>query len=229
MYSPPSDSGTMCAYCSPCHHGEVSTTPLWVPLVVAGMGILGTLTAGTAGALITQRWADRRDDKTWARERAREEERWRREDKGRTFEHRREVFEDFYEALKALARKAYDHGHGFTDSPELPDDWHADAAAKLTRLSLYADRRVAAAASVAYGAAWSWGQNTKYDDPDDPKFYERLQRYDDAEFELLVLIRETLSIPEADLTLPPPGYTWDAPRSDASDSEETGPDSGTTP
>ncbi len=193
------------------------------------MGILGTLTAGTAGALITQRWADRRDDKTWARERAREEERWRREDKGRTFEHRREVFEDFYEALKALARKAYDHGHGFTDSPELPDDWHADAAAKLTRLSLYADRRVAAAASVAYGAAWSWGQNTKYDDPDDPKFYERLQRYDDAEFELLVLIRETLSIPEADLTLPPPGYTWYAPRSDASDSEETGPDSGTTP
>lgn len=134
-----------------------------------------------------------------------------------------------YEALKALARKAYDHGHGFTDSPELPDDWHADAAAKLTRLGLYADRRVAAAASVAYGAAWSWGQNTKYDDPDDPKSYERLQRYDDAEFELLVLIREALSIPEADLTLPPPGYTWDAPRSDASDSEETGPDSGQRP
>jgi hypothetical protein len=46
-------------------------------------------------------------------------------------------------------------------------DWHADAAAKLTRLGLYADRRVAAAASAAYGAAWSRGQNRKYGDPDD--------------------------------------------------------------
>jgi len=45
------------------------------------------------------------------------------------------------------------------------------------------------------------GQNTKYDDPDDPEFYEQQQRYDDAEFELLVLMREALSIPEADLTV----------------------------
>jgi hypothetical protein len=138
------------------------------------------------------------------------------------------LFEEFYEALKALARKAYDHGYGFTDSSELPDDWHADAAAKLTRLGLYADRRVAAAASAAFGAAWSWGQNTKYDDPDDPEFYERQQRYDDAEFELLVLMREALSIPEADLTLPPPGYTYDAPRPATSNDEgEPDPRSGT--
>ena len=134
------------------HHGSVSTTPLWVPLAVAGMGILGTLAAGVAGGLLTQRWADRRDDKTWALERAREEKRWRREDEARTFEHRREVFEDFYEGVKALACTAYDHGYGFTDSPELPGDWHADAAGKLNRLALYADRRVAAAAS---GRLWS--------------------------------------------------------------------------
>jgi hypothetical protein len=95
--------------------------------------------------------------------------------------------------------------------------WHADAAGKLNCLALYADRRVAAAASASYGAAWSWGQNTRYDDPDDPKFYERQQRYDDAEFELLVLMRKALSIPEADLSLPPPGYKWDAPRPDTND------------
>jgi hypothetical protein len=148
---------------------------------------------------------------------------WRREDEARTFEHRREVFEDFYQAVKALARKAYCHGYGFTDGPELPDDWHEDAAAKLTRLGLYADRRVAAAASAAYGAAWSWGENTKYDDPDDPAFYERQQRYDDAELELLVLIREALSIPERDLTLPPPGYSYETPRTPVTD-DDAGPE-----
>jgi hypothetical protein len=72
----------------------------------------GGSAAGVAGGLITQRWADRRGDKTWARERAQEEERCRREDEARTFEHRREVFENFYEGVKALARIAYDHGYG---------------------------------------------------------------------------------------------------------------------
>lgn len=84
----------------------MSTTPLWVPIVVAGIGVAGTLTAGIAGGLITQRWADRRDDKTWQRERLREQERWLREDEGRTFEHRREAFEECYQAVKALARRA---------------------------------------------------------------------------------------------------------------------------
>jgi len=112
------------------------STPLWVSIAVAGIGVAGTLTAGIAGALITQRWADQRDDKTWAREREREKERWRHEDEARTFEHRREVFEDFYQAVKALARRAYDHGYGFDDTPELPFDWNAEAAAKLNRLKV---------------------------------------------------------------------------------------------
>ncbi len=85
----------------------MSTTPLWVPIVVAGIGVAGTLTAGIAGGLITQRWADRRDDKTWQRERLREQERWLREDEGRTFEHRREAFEECYQAVKALVLQQY--------------------------------------------------------------------------------------------------------------------------
>ena len=51
----------------------MSTTPSWLPLAVAGIGVLGTLAGGIAGALIAQRWADRRDDKAWARERARQD------------------------------------------------------------------------------------------------------------------------------------------------------------
>ena len=189
------------------HYGSVSTTPLWVPLVVAGIGVAGTLTAGIAGGLVTQGWANKREDKAWARERERERGRWAREDEARTFEHRREVLEDFYQAVKALARRAYDHGYGFDDTPELPFDWNADAFAKLTRLGLYVDRRVYAEASAAYNAACSWGQHTKYDDPDDPEFYERQQRFDNAEYKLLVLMRQALSIPEGDLSLPVPGYS----------------------
>ena len=203
----------------------MSTTPLWVPIVVAGIGVAGTLTAGIAGGLITQRWSDRRDNKTWARERAREQERWRREDEARTFEHRREVFEDFYQAVKALARRAYDHGYGFDDTPELPFDWNADAAAKLNRLKLYVDRRSYIAAERAYDAAFWWGHHTKYNDPDDPEFYERQQKFDDAELELLVLMRQALSIPEGDPSLPPPGYRYEPRPTDeevvGEESEET--------
>jgi hypothetical protein len=88
-----------------------------------------------------------------------------------------------------------------------PASRRTGAGYKLTRLGLYTDRRVYAAASAAYNAACSWGQHTKYDDPDDPEFYERQQRFDDAEYELLILMRQALSIPEGDLSLPVPGYS----------------------
>lgn len=179
------------------------STPLWLPLASAGIAVVGTL----SGGLVTQRWSDRRDDKTWQRERAREQQRWVREDQARTFEHRREVFEDFYQAVKALARRSYDHGYGFDGTPELPFDWNADAASKLNRLALYADRDLYGAGAAAYNAAFWWGHHTKYDDPDDPEFYERQERFDNAEYELLRLMRQALLIPEGDPSLPLPGYS----------------------
>jgi hypothetical protein len=144
----------------------------------------------------------------WAREREREHEQWAREDQARTFDHRREACVDFYAAVKALARKAYDHGYGFTDEPELREGWQDDAAEKLRRLEFYADRELASAAGEAYGAAWAWGNYGRYDDPDDPEFYERQERYDNAELAMLVLMRKRLSIPEGNPELPPLGYSW---------------------
>lgn len=193
------------------HHELVSSTPLWVPLVVAGMGVAGTLGGGIAGAVFTRRWTERREELAWARERRRERERWAREDQARTFEHRREAYIDFYVAVKALARTAYNHGFGLIDEEELPEGWQDDAAAKLRRLEFYADRELAAAASRAYGAAWSWGVYGKYNDPDDSDFHERQQKYDDAELEMLQLMRNRLAIPEGDLELPPPGYSYESP------------------
>ena len=180
----------------------MDTTPLWVPLVVAGLAVLGTL----AGVLVTQRWSDRREAIAWARE----QERWAREDEARTFEHRREAYIEFYAAVKALARTAYDHGYGFTKEEELPEGWQSNAFDKLHRLEFYADRPVASAASAAYGAAWSWGVHGKYDDPDDPEFHERQQKYHDAELEMLVLMRASLSIPDVNPMLPPPGYSYES-------------------
>jgi hypothetical protein len=41
----------------------------------------------------------------------------------------------------------------------------------------------------------------------DPEFYERQERFDNAEYELLALIWQALLIPEGDLSLPLPGYS----------------------
>ena len=86
------------------HCGSMQTTPLWVPTIVAGVGELGTIGAGIGGILMTQRRSDRREDVNWAREQERELECWIREDELRTFEHRRESYANFYEALKGMAR-----------------------------------------------------------------------------------------------------------------------------
>ncbi|MDG4778692.1 hypothetical protein O7614_03400 [Micromonospora sp. WMMD961] len=170
-------------------------TPLWVPLVVAVIGVLGTVAAGVAGVLITQRRSDRRDDKTWQRDRQRERERWAREDEDRTFEHRRESYVSFYESLKVMALMAYEKGYGFHAEPELPRDWNRQTFAHLNRLRIYGRPAVAMAAATAYNAAWRWGQYCKHDDLDDPMFHDGQERYDEAEFKLLLMIREDLGIP----------------------------------
>jgi hypothetical protein len=166
-----------------------------------------------------RRRADRREDKAWAREREREHALRTREDEARTFKHRREAYIDFYVAVKALARTAYDHGYGLIDEEELPEGWQSDAFAKLHRLEFYADRELASAASKAYGAAWSWGVYGKYDDPDDPDFYERQDKYDDAVLVMLGLMRNRLSIPEGDPEFPPPGFSYDEVEAPLLDSE----------
>jgi hypothetical protein len=179
---------------------SMDSTPLWVPLVVAAAGVIGTIGAGIGGIVVTQRHADRRDNRTWERVGERERERWAREDESRTFEHRRQSYADFYESLKDMARTAYDHGYGFTEEPELPPDWQSAAFRKLQRLSLYATPTVAEAASRAYNAAWRWGHEIKYDDPDDPRFYELQDVYDTCEVAVLFAMRVDLSIPGGNLT-----------------------------
>jgi hypothetical protein len=163
----------------------------WLPLLVAALGIAGTVT----GVVLTQRNANHRDDITWARERERERQAWEREDLARTFDDRRVAYVEFFIAVKALAKMAYDRDCGLTEGAELPGDWDKDAAEKLRRLEFWADPMVTLAATDAYRAAWSWGTEGKYIDPDDPDSYDREDEYGKAELRMTLLMRKSLLIP----------------------------------
>ena len=85
-------------------------TPIWIPLVVAALGVLGTVTAGIVGVLITQRRADRREEKIWERERQREREHWTREGTARTFEQRQRAYVNYFKSIRALHDRGWNCG-----------------------------------------------------------------------------------------------------------------------
>jgi len=78
----------------------MSSTPLWLPLAAAGPAVLGTL----GGVLITQRSADRREDKTWRRERETEQEDQWITDRRSYYLPLREAASDLKTRLEHLAR-----------------------------------------------------------------------------------------------------------------------------
>ena len=82
----------------------MNTTPLWVPLLIAALGVIGTVGGTVAGVVITQHRSDRREDVQWTRLREQERERWTREDVLRTFDQRRDSYIDFEEKLESTAR-----------------------------------------------------------------------------------------------------------------------------
>jgi hypothetical protein len=166
----------------------------WVPLSVAALGVLGTLTGTVVGALVVQRRADRREDLAWSRERDREREQWQREDQARTFEHRREACVDFYASLQTTVRAIYNCGLALGPHAELGDDWQFPTFGKFQHLKIYASPTLAKVADDAYRCAWRWGSRTDLGVAND-KFYELQELYDKAEVELLHEIRAELSIP----------------------------------
>jgi hypothetical protein len=171
----------------------VAETPLWVPLVVAALGLAGTILGTIGGVPVAQRRSDRRDTTNWERERERERERWAREDTARTFDHRRDAYSDFYESLREMALTVYEHGLGLRHETEL-GEWQLPTYRKLQHLRLYATNLVGEAATNAYNAAWEWGYRTKFGQAND-KFHDREAEYDAAQAQLLEAMRLDLSIP----------------------------------
>ena len=169
----------------------MATTPLWVPLLIAALGVTGTVGA----VLLTQGRADRREAASWSRQLEREGARWAREDAARTFDHRRIAYSEFYESLRDMAFMAYNHGMGFRESKELESDWQHPTFLKMQHLQLYATPAVANAADAAYSVAWWWGHETVFG-ADDARFYERQKEWDEAASNLLFSIRRDLAIPD---------------------------------
>jgi hypothetical protein len=73
----------------------MGTTPLWVPLAVAVIAVIGTL----AGVGFTQIWNSRQEERRWARESDRLREAQAREDLNRTYEHRRAAYVEFWQEV----------------------------------------------------------------------------------------------------------------------------------
>jgi hypothetical protein len=180
-----------------------------VPLLVAGIGVLGTLAGGLGGVLIAQRRADKREDKTWERERAREHERWRREDIARTFEHRREACVDFYGSL-CLAR---DEIRGGDYSPpageERVDELGEVLFKQLATLSLYASPHLTACAEKAVETLGNLSWSMRSDDGTRPSRAEAVSKHLAAEDKVVRLIRQELSVPSSSTSPVAPTHAGD--------------------
>lgn len=170
-------------------------TPLWLTLIVALLSPGGAL----LGVWVTQRRADRRDDATFARELARERERWAREDQARTFEHRRAAYIEYYEALRRMSIDVHNHGYGLSDGDEggeLPFGWQTDAWEKLQHVELYASPRTAQLAHNAYSTTYRWGDNARRGSWG-PTYHEDEDVAGAAKEQLLESIRTDLKVPAA--------------------------------
>jgi hypothetical protein len=174
---------------------ESPMTPVWVPLVVAAAGVVGTL----GGVWLTQRRADRREEATWKRERQREQQAWAREDAARTFENRRAVYSAYYGLLQDTAYQVHNHAMGTSDAPEHDDRmeyrWQLPAYRKLEQVQLYGTSAVSSAARSAYAALYNWGSHASYGHIDS-EHARRERKFGEARTALLAAIRCDLKIPD---------------------------------
>ena len=77
----------------------MGSAPLWVPLLVAGIAVIGTL----SGVVFTQVWNSRLEERRLARENDRLREVQAREDLNRTYEHRRAAYVEFRQEFVRIA------------------------------------------------------------------------------------------------------------------------------
>ncbi|MCH6169838.1 hypothetical protein [Pseudonocardia alaniniphila] len=151
----------------------MNSLPIWVPLVVAGLGVLGAVVGTLAGVLVTQRRSDHRERESWERERERERELWERDDKLRTFEQRRDAYADFYSSLRISYLAVIGIGE------ERADGWERELQRKYDKLRLYTSPEVFRAADAAFSEcqrlAAGRGSEQEYDDLEDA-FVEAVRR-----------------------------------------------------
>ncbi|MGB8229553.1 MAG: hypothetical protein WCE78_10955 [Pseudonocardiaceae bacterium] len=123
----------------------MATTPIWVPLVVALLGL--------GGILFTQHRADRREDARWQRERERERASWAREDAARSYEQRREAYVAFIKEFRHTCR-AYialtDEELGGRADNEPAFDFLVPLYDSLLQVEIFGTKQAADRAAEAY-------------------------------------------------------------------------------
>jgi hypothetical protein len=179
----------------------VNTTPLWVPLLVAVLGFIGTLGGALGGVVITQRSADKRERENRADEFKRERERWAREDESRTFEQRRDAYIAFYEALAqtdGIVNYFFHEGADLSRLP-LPQGWDGPLLYHLQRVEIYGSESIVALAQRLYEITNAWG-GSLHRSPDDP---DRVIHDEDLSYEaggshltFIAAVRKELRVPE---------------------------------
>lgn len=163
----------------------MGTTPLWVPLVIAVLGVLGSIGGTVLGVVITQRRSDRRDALQWTRMREREREQLAREDSLRTFDQRRVSYLEFEELLKTTALAVSDT----RSRSQLDEEWQVPVFQSLLKLQVFATPATTAAAEAAYDALLRWGETTS-----EANSYHAEAAYDKAHDQYLSHIRKDLGI-----------------------------------
>ncbi|MEU7901591.1 hypothetical protein [Actinoplanes sp. NPDC049118] len=117
--------------------------PTWTVLLVAFLGVAGTLGA----TIFTQMWSARREDRRWRQEKEADERRWRREredrseqwqreDRLRTRQQRQEVYTGFLLAVATWASATYTV---VVDRPESAGQLTSEELARLADLAEQAE------------------------------------------------------------------------------------------
>jgi len=132
-------------------------TPWWVTLVVAGLGLVGTITAGLGGVIITQRASDRREEAARNAQTEREREQWRREDQQRQEDRRKDTDEQRIAAYLALLNAVHDLERAyFTPGAnwDIDSEAHSSFMDAVASVELYGRKDVADQAATLPNAAW---------------------------------------------------------------------------
>lgn len=166
----------------------MGTTPLWVPLLVAAIAVIGTL----AGVAFTQVWNSRLEERRYTRENARLREAQAREDLNRTYDHRRAAYVEFHQE--------FDRVLGIVNSSKepVPAGVFAELGNRYTPIRIYGTYEADTIAFRCLNMIQDWGQN-----PDDGVLADDVYS---AAVEYVSQIRKDLGVPEwkpAELPKPP--------------------------
>ncbi|MCP3803029.1 hypothetical protein NLX83_27515 [Allokutzneria sp. A3M-2-11 16] len=103
----------------------MSSVPLWVPIVVGLLGLVGALGAQFIGG-----W---REDRRWRREVEREDRRWEREREARRYEARSQAYAELVGAIEAFDWVLYQARKSLREKKVIADDVATELRAVTTQ------------------------------------------------------------------------------------------------